>query len=529
MRARVWQVLALATIAATAAATIPLRSLWEPDETNYAEAAREMIASGDWLVPHLNGDAYPHKPPLYLWAVASLRELGLPWTAAGVLPATVSALLLLLLMPALAAAVGVRGSTWGLACGVLASSPLVAGMAACGRMDMLLTLLMALAFLFAARLLGVAGQQDSSQLPHLGLWLAIGLGVLTKGPVAIALPVLSAVVYWTLARPRPALRRLFVGWGPLAAGCIILAWLVPAGLQAGWSFLYDVVVHQSAGRIAASFAHQQPLYYHLIRYPLSGLPWCFVVALGAYHALRGRRAGGPLFLAATVVTTLVFFSLVSGKLFIYLLPMFPAAALLAADTLWRELRGTWPALATGAVLFAALGATLAVADLWRPELGSVSAGAVAMLSGVCALALLAIVRLATGRPQSAIVTLAAAGMLGPVLALPLFVRSAQDHMSVVREAAAIRAAEPGETTGLSFRADFAGFSLYSGRLFHNIVNIDELLTALRAGRVVVMYQRDMNWLSKQLAPLLGDAQIFPFRRHAFVVLRGSPRRPRASP
>jgi len=55
-RARRWLLVAAAAVVAGAAATIPFRDLWEPDETTYAKVAREMLASGQWLVPHLDGE-----------------------------------------------------------------------------------------------------------------------------------------------------------------------------------------------------------------------------------------------------------------------------------------------------------------------------------------------------------------------------------------------------------------------------------------------------------------------------------------
>ncbi|MBI5695658.1 MAG: phospholipid carrier-dependent glycosyltransferase, partial [Nitrospirae bacterium] len=145
--------LAVASVLLGAALTVPFRHLWEVDEPRCAQAAREMVASGQWLVPHLYAEPYTHKPPLFLWLEAVLQVVGSPWTAAAVLPSLLAFLGIAVLLPRLARAAGLPDETGRLAAVVLASSPLVPFLALAARMDMLLAFFHTLALLMLARLI----------------------------------------------------------------------------------------------------------------------------------------------------------------------------------------------------------------------------------------------------------------------------------------------------------------------------------------------------------------------------------------
>jgi len=521
VRARSWTLLAAAAVVAGAALTVPLRDLWEPDETTYAEVAREMLSTGQWLVPHLDGEAYSHKPPLYIWMVAALRGLGLPWTAAGVIPSLAALLAVLWVLPRLGRELGLDDDTGTLATVVFASAPLAAGMALGARMDMPLTLCFTGSLLYLARLLGVARPPDAARSAHLGLWLCIGFGVLFKGPLALALPLLAAAIFSLTSRPRVSLRPVLVGWGPLLAIAMVLAWLGPAVLSGGTAYLWDVVVRQSAGRMTRSFAHPQPFYYHLVTYPVTGLPWSFVTALAAFHALRRRRGGAAHFLAAAAVTVIAFFSLISGKLVVYLLPLFAPGALLAADALRRREPGTRAALALGAAAMAALSVALTQLARLRPEVPPLGAAGVAAAYALAALALLALgLAVVPRRTPAAIAALAACGLAWPAILLPLLLPRIGPFISVRPIAEAIRAAEPGESGGIAYGTGYAGFSLYAERVFRRVDDLEELRRLLGSGRVVTMYERHYLPLVETLAPLVAGVERHPFERGALVLLRG---------
>jgi 4-amino-4-deoxy-L-arabinose transferase-like glycosyltransferase len=514
----------MAAVLLGAALTAPFRHLWEVDEPRYAEVAREMIASGQWLVPHLYGEPYAHKPPLYIWLEGGLRLTGLSWTAAGVLPSALAFLGILALMPRLARATGLDDGVGRLGAIALAASPLASFLALGARMDTLLVLFHTIAILMLAELLGLGPATVPKRRAHLVFWLAIGLGVLTKGPVAAALPLLAAVLAWALLRPRPPVRAVFVGWGPLVAVGVVLAWLVPAGVVGGPEYLYDITIRQSAGRVANSFAHQEPFYFYLVRYPVLGLPWSLAVVVAAFHALRRRvhDAGGFLALAALAVP--LFFSLVSGKLEIYLLPMLPPAMLLAAHAWSRRERGQHVALAVGAAGMVVVG----IATAALPRFGLVQRVPWPVWAGVGALiavpAAVALVGAARGRPLASTVALVAASALAvPAVLLPVGLNALDRAWTTAGAAEAMRRAEPECREHLTYGAAFPGLWLYGERPFRELIGVDALSAELGRGRCVLVEEKRWAAVQAALEPEVDRVERIPLRRRALYLVCG--RRP----
>ncbi|MBI4917621.1 MAG: phospholipid carrier-dependent glycosyltransferase [Acidobacteria bacterium] len=513
--------LAMAAVLLGAALTVPFRHLWEVDEPRYAEVAREMITSGQWLVPHLYGEPYTHKPPLYIWLEGGLRLTGLSWTAAGVLPSVLAFLGILALMPRLARATGLDDEVGRLGGIALAASPLAVFLALGARMDMLLAFFYTLAILMLAQLLGLGTAAVPNRRAHTVFWLAIGLGVLTKGPVAVALPVLAAVLAWALLRPRPSLRAVFVGWGPLLAVGLVLAWLVPAGFVGGPEYLYEVTIRQSAGRLTNSFAHQEPFYFYLVRYPAIGLPWSVAVVVAAFHALRRRAldAGGFLALAALAVP--VFFSLISGKLEIYLLPMFPPAMLLAAHAWRRTERGQRSALAAGAAGMAVVGiaaAALPTFGLVQRVPWPVWAGVGALIAVPAVAALVAAVR---GRPIASTVALvAASALVVPAGLLPVGLNALDRAWTTAGAAEAMRRAEPESREYLSYGAEFPGLWLYAERPFRELADAATVSAELGRGRCVLVEEKRWGAVQAALEPEIDRVERIPLRRRALFLVCG---------
>ncbi len=190
--------------------------LMDPDEGRYAEIAREIMARGDWLIPHLNHLPYLEKPPLVYWLTAlSFRGLGDTELAAR-LPAAVSALAGVFL------AYGLGRAFWGPVAGflgavVLATCP---GYVALGRiltLDMTFTLFLSLG-------VGLGYLALSRGRPRLWLWAygALALAVLTKGPSAV---VLGGLVWllWALYQRLP-LKSLVSPGGWLILAAVSLPW-----------------------------------------------------------------------------------------------------------------------------------------------------------------------------------------------------------------------------------------------------------------------------------------------------------------
>ena len=521
---RSWQLAAVTSLVVGAALTVPFRHLWDPDEARYAEVTREMLATGQMLVPFLFDETYAHKPPLYFWAQAALRSLGASWTAAAVVPPLLAMLATLLLLPALAHRLGLDRRAGYLAAALLASTPFAAGMALTGRMDMLLVAFHTAALFLLARLLGLGAGESPGRGVHLAFWACLALGVLTKGPVALALPLLVGVAFRLVAPVKVPLRRVLAGWGPLLCLGLVLAWLVPATIGGGAEYTSDLLIRQTADRVApGSFGHPEPFYFHLVTYPLTGLPWSPLVIAAAISALRRRDRMATLFLAVGAVSLVALFSLVSGKLGLYLLPMFPLAALLAADRLLRGGRGNRALLLAGALAMLLIGSAVASAPFWRPELGlaplpTVLAGAAVAVPAAFATAF---ARAAGAATATSVGALAASGLAFAAMSLPATSIMLDPNMSVAGIAAAVVEVEPDRAESLIYQDRYPGLWLYADRRFAVLATPAELARALRDGRWVVIEERDLEKLPDEVLSLVGDTRQYRHKRRVVLLVRAA--------
>jgi 4-amino-4-deoxy-L-arabinose transferase-like glycosyltransferase len=480
-------VLGMVAVVLGVALSLPFRDLWEPDEARLALVARSMVESGDWLVPRLLGEPYTQKPPLYIWSIALLRLAGLPWTYAAVLPSLLALLGLLFVVPRLARTLGLGADVGWLGAAMLAAMPLVTAMGLGARMDIPLALTFTGCLLPLARLLGFGEPARSGD--HLLLWLLIGVGVLLKGPVAVAMPAAVTLAVWLTTRPRPRVRPVLVGWGPPLALALVLAWLLPATLSAGAGYLRELLLTQSAGRIVDSFAHRQAIYYHLVTFPATALPWSVVALIAVVRVLRRRATGGEAFLAAIVVGLLAQFSLYSGKLIIYLLPTFPAVALLAASVLQREPRPYRWGLALGGLGLALGGAIVLYRTLqgtWLLDrmLHTAAASAVLCLVALAATAVAARCPGPAGPAPLVLVGLFVAGAVLPAAAVAL-----DAALSARSIAHALERLEPDATTFVAYGMKPYGASLLLERPMQDVHSHAELADALAAARCAVLSRR----------------------------------------
>ncbi|MGH7263737.1 MAG: ArnT family glycosyltransferase, partial [Candidatus Rokuibacteriota bacterium] len=305
--------------------------LRHPLEAKYALAAREMLDGGPLLVPHLHGELYPDKPPLYFWVTVALGRLagGEITELTARLPAALAAVAGLLVTWTLGRALfGPRAGV--LSAVVLATSNLFFWYARQGHPDQFLSLFVSLACLAFWR--GLASDDRRARAWTAGAYAAMALAVLSKGLLGLVLPVLAVAGHLALtgpARAVPARLRLAPGLALFLA--IVLAWYAPAVTRHGMPYLHESLVRQHLVRFADSWAHPASWYFYLGEFPAAFLPWVLFFPGAVVLGWRARReAPGQrpiLFPLAWFATGLLFFTLSSGKRSAYLLPLFPPAAL----------------------------------------------------------------------------------------------------------------------------------------------------------------------------------------------------------
>ena len=309
------------------------RKLSLSDEGRYSEIPRYMAQSGDWVTPRLNGIKYFEKPPLQYWATAAAyRAFGEhPWTAR-LWPALTGLLGVLLMY-----FVGMRlyGATAGLYTAlVLGSSVLYAALAH------ILTLDMGLAFFLTVALAGILlGLDPRADATTNRRWLHVAaagcaLAVLSKGLVGLVLPGAVVVLYILVKRDFGLLRKLHLLTGALLFFAITAPWFIAVSL-ANPEFAWFFFVHEHFQRYTSTIHQRYQPWYFFIPILMAGvLPWLLTLIdalAGAFKRLdSGKRFDPLLFTLLWAGFIFAFFSASGSKLPSYILPIFPALALIIA-------------------------------------------------------------------------------------------------------------------------------------------------------------------------------------------------------
>ena len=376
------------------------RELMAPDEPRFALAARETAEHGEWLVPQLGGRAYLNKPPLLFWLeMLAFRLLGGPTETTARVPCLVASLATVALTHRAGRRwFGEPAATRGTL--MLVAAPLFLMRGAWVATDPLLLA----ATLGAVVALDRANEGWRPGGPLAGVALALGL--LAKGPVALAWIVLAALAAWGLSGARFSLRPLL---RPLPIAIVLAVAGLPlalAGSRVGLEPLVATAWKESAQRYVASWDNIRPAWYYPSKLFSGFFPWSIV----ALAALVPGLAPDPrrTWLLRWIALGVLFFSIPGSKRLVYLFPLFPALALVTASALPALLaegraRGwTGALLALLAATALALGLVLAVAPdaVPGPELlavQEVQRAAVALLIlGAASLSLVA-AGLARGR------------------------------------------------------------------------------------------------------------------------------------
>jgi len=319
---------------------LEVRGLYFPDEGRYAEIPREMVATGDWVTPRLNGLPYFEKPPLQYWTTAATFVVAGAdeWTTrlwpAFAAFATVIAVLFtarrLLSVRAGWMVAAVMGSCWGYFLG----SQFV-------TLDMTLTAFMTCAlcaFLVAQDARTGARARRGFMLLA---WALCALGVLTKGIVGIALPALAVGVYVAVSRDLALLRRLHVGAGMVLLLAIASPWFILVESR-NPGFAEFFFVHEHLQRYLQPAHHRPGPWWYFIPVSMVFLmPWLPAMIAAVWHDRRRRRPAAPAFDAqrfawCSAAAIVLFFSLSSSKLPAYIMPAIGAVAFACAMPLARR-------------------------------------------------------------------------------------------------------------------------------------------------------------------------------------------------
>jgi len=393
--------------------------LLEPDEGRNAEVAREMATTNDYVLPRLNGLPYVDKPILYFAVGAAVIELLGPTETAARIPSLLFTLATAALIAWFAGVLyGVTGA-WAAPI-AYAASPFTIAYARTVIFDSALTLWITsalAAFYMAATVPGdpKSGTTVRPALPAWAwstiAWAAMGLGVLTKGPVALAVPLL-VVIPWAIWQG--ALRRVVDPVGLLAFVAVLLPWVLAMSRRVP-DFLSYVLLVETAERLTTpNLGRTGPMWYFVPILFGAALPWTAFLLAGAEKPGARPHDRRTVFLLLWLAIPLLFFTLSQSKRPQYVLPLVPAMALLVA-TRWQDGTARRRGGRAAGIVLTALGVALVVT---RTGLADLVPSSVEVAGTIPATALgLGVLCVASG--VAAFTTARRSTLLLPALVLPV--------------------------------------------------------------------------------------------------------------
>ncbi len=329
-----WTALCLVLILSTIYSRPPIPI----DETRYLSVAWEMWQSHNFLVPHINGLPYSHKPPLLFWLI------NLSWQLFGVGEWSARLIGPLFGFGSVMLTVRLGKILWPTNKAVRLAAPFIllgtfiwSLYSSLTMFDTLLTFisLLALISVFEAR-------RSNTIFPWVCLSVTIGLGILAKGPIVLlyVVPPMLLAPLWSKKDKLSWKRWYGFSFSAIVAGAAIaLCWAIPAAIAGGEEYKQAILFSQTAGRMVKSFAHGRPFYWYATLLPFLTLPWFFWLP-----AWRGWKIqffdSSTRFCLSVVLPAFFLLSCVSGKQIHYILPLLPLIALLIAHTVTTAPRQT---------------------------------------------------------------------------------------------------------------------------------------------------------------------------------------------
>lgn len=313
--------------------------LMEPDEGRNAEVAREILATGDWVTPHLDFIRYLDKPILYFWAsAASMKIFGVSEFAAR-FPSATAALIGVIAVYLLGRRMfGERAGLYSAI--VLATSPLYLGLGRIVIFDIMLTAFITLAILFWY--LGfTAPEKRNARLFYLSSWAAMALAVLTKGPIGAIFPMTIIGLFLIMTRSLKRILEMELILGPLLFFVIAGPWYILVSIRNPEYPYYFFVAEHILRFATTKFQRTKPFWYYFPIVIGGLLPWIFFLP-SAVRRFMQERADMPAQKREAILLTsiwalfiFIFFSISKAKMSMYILPMFPALALLTGN-FWND-------------------------------------------------------------------------------------------------------------------------------------------------------------------------------------------------
>lgn len=333
-RERLWVALVLCGAAFLSVYRLGAGSLWDQDETKYAQVAVELLQTGDPITLHVNSRPWYVHPPFYFWLAAATGYV------AGFTEFTVRVWSALFSVLTVYATILIGRVLFGPGTGLLAGAILTVTLQPMAQARLAVFDTVLLAWMLLAVYSFLRGYQEGSRADYFRFFLFAGLATLTKGPIGLLLPALVIIPFVAVRRTWNRLREV-----PWAAGIVVyvvvgVSWYALETWLHGRPFVSTVLGYYTVGRFFEPVENQAgPWYYYVPVVLLGAFPWtAFWPAAGAFH-LRRSHEDASLFCLLWVAVTFLFYSAAGTKLPNYVLPIYPLAAVAVAAAWDTALRG----------------------------------------------------------------------------------------------------------------------------------------------------------------------------------------------
>ena len=318
----------------SAVAILPLfflRDFTPKNELKYIEIAKTMANNGQYFTLYDNGVAYTDKPPFFFWIINFVKfifgsyNLGVIGTFVSFIPAVLT------LIMASMFSKKYFGEKYNLIAPlILLTTPLFFIAASCIRMDILMCFFITGALIIF--FLMYDNKMEVCRKNSYMIYIFMGFGIYVKGAAGILVPFITILLFLILEKNIVFLKKIYIIEGLLILLTMILLWFLPAIYFNGIGYINELIVKQTVGRSLNAFIHKRPFYYYLILLPVLFFQYIILLIGMGIHYLKNKieLKKYEKFMLVWFVSTILFFSIVSSKLWLYILPVvFPGAILIS--------------------------------------------------------------------------------------------------------------------------------------------------------------------------------------------------------
>lgn len=466
-------------------------SIWDANEAFYVETPRQMVLTGDYVNPSFNGQPRFNKPVLSYWVVAGFyKVLGVSVTSERV--AIAFGALMIIAATFVIGRTVADEDTGVLAALIIASAPRVMLWSRRIFIDIYFTSFLALALM--AFVLARARPAQRKRW-WLLMYTALGLAMLTKGPVALLLPALVLIVDLVWSRRFADLRQMQIPAGLLIIVAIVLPWYAAVYLQHGWTRIYEFFVTENLNRYAETYgaAQGRGIEFYIPVLLTDLLPWSLFLPAAAIAAWRSRRQDLRVLLIWLAVFVGVF-TFSRSKQDLYIFPVVPAVAVLIATALTNvDLQSTFATmrrwLRAGAAVTAIELIVLGAVAIWIsrlvPQISQAAVVGAALVVGGIAAAF-AVFR---ARTTTLVVTLASTAVVVNWLLVVLVMRPFEQFKPVAPMSEWLRTHASSSTVVAQYKMPFPSMAFYLQRPYTELFDVEAMKRLIdRESSVYVLVQ-----------------------------------------